>query len=249
MSREELRREVERGREIAPFGFVSISPKAMVQDFPVLHDKLDMNCFTGEIDCELTTLTPTLAGNYQYEVGAAIPNLQKHIAEEIESRLGKQPDASYRKKKIIEPLMMNCGGQDRVVISASATNGMLKNSLAALLSAPMERVKERTMSFRPNAVVINEESPKLDFEPVVVVAADNSSGMMKVAFLSDDPGPRSNEPHSVVFVSGNSNVNPVAGLKPGLDEFRSNLKLIEENRAVGKRMLSLGSLNEKPTTP
>jgi hypothetical protein len=52
-------------------------------------------------------------------------------------------------------------GQAPVVIPGDSLKGLLRHELGALLGAPMERVAERSYSYRPNALFPNQPNPKL----------------------------------------------------------------------------------------
>lgn len=123
---------------VLPYGFVSISTDHAVTDSPVWHDGSgSSDLLSGEILCELEALTPVLPGNVRYQAqNANQPDLQRWGFGEI------SPE-----KQIAEPLCLPDG---RVVIAGSALKGMIRQSLGALTSAPMERVGERHFSYRPN---------------------------------------------------------------------------------------------------
>jgi CRISPR-associated protein (TIGR03986 family) len=116
------------GRSSHPFRFVPVRPDLAVTDTPVGHDSLPLNesLLSGELQCTIKALTPLHVGWKQTE---------------------------HDGRKLIMPLTLG-GTADRpgpVLIPGSTLHGMLRHALGALLSAPMERVAERTASFRPNA--------------------------------------------------------------------------------------------------
>ncbi|BCU08294.1 TIGR03986 family CRISPR-associated RAMP protein [Allochromatium tepidum] len=123
---------------VLPYGFVPIDIKHAVTDEPVWHDGSgNGDLLSGEILCELEALTPVLPGNVRYQAqNANQPDLQRWGFGEI------SPE-----KQIAEPLRLPDG---RVVIAGSALKGMIRQSLGALTSAPMERVGERHFTYRPN---------------------------------------------------------------------------------------------------
>ncbi|MFB1490230.1 MULTISPECIES: TIGR03986 family CRISPR-associated RAMP protein [unclassified Thiocapsa] len=125
-------------RTVLPYGFAPIFPDKAVADIPVLHDgSSGGDLLSGEILCELQALTPLLPGNARYPVSDADRKcLQQWGFGELKE--GKQ---------IAEPLRLPDG---RVVIAGTALKGMIRQSLGALTSAPMERVGERHFTYRPN---------------------------------------------------------------------------------------------------
>ncbi|MCU0708174.1 MAG: RAMP superfamily CRISPR-associated protein, partial [Pirellula sp.] len=138
---------------LLPYGFVPIDVESAITDKPVWHDGScpdlgvdNSELLSGELRCTLTALTPLLPGNARYPVRKdgkadseflANPDLLKQWGFE-NLKPGKQ---------IAEPLRLPDG---RVVIPGSALKGMIRHSLGALLSAPMERVGERHYTYRPN---------------------------------------------------------------------------------------------------
>ncbi len=138
-------------RPILPYTFVPFDQQSVIDDFPVWHDGSIKNrpetgeqgiFFSGELSCTLTAKTPLLPGNYRYTVkGEKPPRADPNLLEKY--ALPNLDD----EKQIAEPLRLPDG---RVVIPGSALKGMLRHSLGALLSAPMERVGERHFTYRPN---------------------------------------------------------------------------------------------------
>jgi hypothetical protein len=125
-------------RTILPYGFVPIDLKHAVQDAPVCHDgSSGGELLSGEILCELEALTPLLPGNQRYKAEEArSQDLQSWGFGDVAP-----------KKQIAEPLRLPDG---RVVIAGSAIKGMIRHSIGALTSAPMERVAEHHFTYRPN---------------------------------------------------------------------------------------------------
>jgi CRISPR-associated protein (TIGR03986 family) len=123
---------------VLPYGFVPVSIEHAVTDVPVWHDgSSGGDLLSGEILCELEALTPLLPGNARYAKGDA-------DSERLHQwGFGDLPDD----KPIVEPLRLPDG---RVVIAGSALKGMIRQSLGALTSAPMERVGDRHFTYRPN---------------------------------------------------------------------------------------------------
>ena len=125
----------------APYHFVPVEPDAAALDAPVLHDSLPCSAdsWTGELLCTLTTLTPLLAANDQFEFRHAVPAVKRAFARMAGEQLGSTvtEDDKLGGKKILEPLFAPNGA---VLIGGAALKGMVRSGLSALLSAPMERV-------------------------------------------------------------------------------------------------------------
>lgn len=134
----------------APYHFVPVDPDlyAAGSDLPVWHDRLDpAESWTGQLGFTLTTLTPLLAANEQYEWQSAADEVQAAGSGLLAAGRRFEGD-----KTILEPLLQPVDGDvpGATLIPGSALKGMIRQSLSALVSAPMERVGERTMSYRPN---------------------------------------------------------------------------------------------------
>jgi len=147
---------VENGnRPIIPYTFVPFNSEAIIDDLPVWHDgsaekKISESgnhepLLSGELRCTLTAKTPLLPGNYRfYYGGEKAPQVKPGSLTKWGIDIPKNKEKG---KQIAEPLRLKDG---RVVIPGSALKGMLRHSLSALLSAPMERVGERHFTYRPN---------------------------------------------------------------------------------------------------
>lgn len=132
-----------------PYGFVPVVPELAVTDAPVFHHGANPDqeqLLSGEIRLTLKALTPLLIGHDRYRAD------QVNGHTPLAHGLVHLPDAwglafpVKKEKSIVEPLRLD----GRVLIPGSALTGMLRHSLGALLSAPMERVAEHTYSYRPN---------------------------------------------------------------------------------------------------
>ena len=127
-----------------PYHFIPIEPQNAVVVKPVWHDGSHPDVVSGAIDCTMTARTPLFVGNYQFK-----------LSEADRQALGLSQHINYDEKKtIIEPLRLNDG---RVMISGTSLKGMLRHSISALVSSPMERVQEQTYSYRPHAWPGNTE--------------------------------------------------------------------------------------------
>jgi CRISPR-associated protein (TIGR03986 family) len=147
---QQRRQKVERptttnGQELPgkPYGFVSL-PKDLTTSPPIWHDGTSSpGRLSGEIRFELETLTPLLVGWERGQVG------------DIESDWPIPADLAHTKlvnnKSVLCPLRAPWGKRP-VVIPGDSLKGLLRHELGALLGAPMERVAERSYSYRPNAM-------------------------------------------------------------------------------------------------
>lgn len=146
-----------------PYQFIKLSTQNTVTDNPVWHDGVDsQTSLNGEMSFTLRTLTPLLVGQWQYK------------ANELTNRKLLEPHTEVDDDKaILEPLRLPDG---RVVLPGSSIKGMVRNSLSALLSAPMERVAERSYSYRPNAIVQKDESFRR-VRPAIIAKVEASQEM------------------------------------------------------------------------
>ncbi|MGE0373224.1 MAG: TIGR03986 family CRISPR-associated RAMP protein [Gammaproteobacteria bacterium] len=127
-----------------PYGFVSL-PKDLTTAPPIWHDGTSsQGRLSGEIRFELETLTPLLVGWERGQVG------DNEIDWPVPANL---PDAGQLKdkKSVLCPLRAPWGKRP-VIIPGDSLKGLLRHELGALLGAPMERVAERSYSYRPNAM-------------------------------------------------------------------------------------------------
>lgn len=130
---------------------------------------------TGKIDCELTVLTPLLVGQFRYGHGEMQENCEAPLSE-----------ATPSEKGILEPLFYCPRGDNtlessRVLLSGAGLKGMLRHSLGAILTAPMERVQEQKYSYRPNMAPVGG---RYQFrEAIVVGTPDLENGILQVKIL------------------------------------------------------------------
>jgi len=127
-----------------PYGFVSL-PQELTSSSPIWHDGTSSaGRLSGEIRFELETLTPLLVG---WERGQVGDNEADWPLPQTITGVGKLAD----KKSVLCPLRAPWGKRP-VVIPGDSLKGLLRHELGALLAAPMERVAERSYSYRPNAM-------------------------------------------------------------------------------------------------
>ncbi|MBI2570803.1 MAG: hypothetical protein HYV63_27695 [Candidatus Schekmanbacteria bacterium] len=136
-----------------PYGFVAL-PTELTSASPVWHDGTSSaGRLSGEIRLEIETLTPLLVGWERGQVGNA----------ESDWPLPANIDGVVQlatKKSVLCPLRPPWGKRP-VIIPGDSLKGLLRHELGALLGAPMERVAERSYSYRPNALFPNQPNPKL----------------------------------------------------------------------------------------
>ncbi len=186
-----------------PYGFVPLSARFLSEP-PVWHDgTCTKGRLSGEVRCELETLTPLLVGwerrkiddiNEPWPVphteatGKAIgafvqraacqlypdadgPQKQKSVEKnrlEYANRISNQVvdvpisgvGLTIKSKSMLCPLRAPWGDRP-VIIPGDSLKGLLRHELGALLGAPMERVGERSYSYRPNSLYPNQPHPRL----------------------------------------------------------------------------------------
>jgi CRISPR-associated protein (TIGR03986 family) len=136
-----------------PYGFVSL-PQEFSTSSPIWHDGTgSKNRLSGEIRLDLETLTPLLVGWERGQVG------------DIESEWPLPANLANvgqlaNKKSVLCPLRAPWGKRP-VIIPGDSLKGLLRHELGALLGAPMERVAERSYSYRPNSLFPNQPDPTL----------------------------------------------------------------------------------------
>jgi len=127
-----------------PYGFVAL-PKELTSAVPVWHDGTSStDRLSGEIRFELETLTPLLVGWERGHVGDTDSDWPPPSTID---GVGQLPT----RKSVLCPLRAPWGKRP-VVIPGDSLKGLLRHELGALLGAPMERVAERSYSYRPNAL-------------------------------------------------------------------------------------------------
>jgi CRISPR-associated protein (TIGR03986 family) len=125
-----------------PYGFVAL-PKDLTTSAPIWHDGTSSaGRHSGEIRFELETLTPLLVGWERGQVGD--DNTDWPVAANL-ADAGQLPNG----KSVLCPLRAPWGKRP-VVVPGDSLKGLLRHELGALLGAPMERVAERSYSYRPN---------------------------------------------------------------------------------------------------
>lgn len=85
-----------------------------------------------------------------------VERVQDHIVDVQVQKAGWSIDS----KSLLCPLRAPWGKRP-VIIPGDSLKGLLRHELGALLGAPMERVAERSYSYRPNALFTKDAEPKL----------------------------------------------------------------------------------------
>lgn len=135
-----------------PYGFVAL-PKDLTTAAPIWHDGTSSaDRLSGEIRFELEALTPLLVGWERGQVG------DNESDWPVPANLAGTQLANN--KSVLCPLRAPWGKRP-VVIPGDSLKGLLRHELGALLGAPMERVAERSYSYRPNALFPNQPNPRL----------------------------------------------------------------------------------------
>lgn len=129
---------------LKPYGFVAL-PETLTTASPVWHDGTSSQSrYAGEVRFELETLTPLLVGWERGQVGDGESDWPLPTTV---GNIGQLAD----KKSVLCPLRAPWGKR-AVIIPGDSLKGLLRHELGALLGAPMERVAERSYSYRPNSM-------------------------------------------------------------------------------------------------
>src|SRR5579875_1131069 len=152
-----------------PYGFVPL-PDQFSTAPPVWHDGTCAGGrLSGELRCELETLTPMLVG---WERAQIVPTENEEVTwpvpfrwinregKEVEVQLCGKKYRSSATKSLLCPLRAPWGDRP-VILPGDSLKGLLRHELGALLGAPMERVAERSYSYRPNAQFPKDPNPRL----------------------------------------------------------------------------------------
>lgn len=154
---------------------------------PLWHDGANpgqTDLYSGELRFTLTTRSPLLVGNQRLKLDKIDPNVRQSIEGGCTVRWRQDVEAScnaakqgadnnrrrkqyneqfetlvenHAEKSLLVPLRL--GDDGPVLIPGESIKGMFRHAYGALLSAPMERVAEKTYSYRPNVVVPDPDQP------------------------------------------------------------------------------------------
>jgi hypothetical protein len=149
-----------------PYGFVPL-PDELTTAPPVWHDGTGAEGrLSGEIRCEIKTLTPLLVGWERQQISdTEEPWPVPHTSlddNQVEVRI-EGVGRTTRTKSILCPLRAPWGNRP-VLLPGDSIKGLLRHELGALLGAPMERVAERSYSYRPNLRYPDDTAGR-DLEP------------------------------------------------------------------------------------
>lgn len=152
-----------------PYGFVPL-PDTFTTAVPVWHDGTGSEGrLSGELRFEMENLTPLLVG---WERRKVVPEVESNDASGVPFEWVDRENGvvdvildggrgrTIASKSLLCPL--RAPGKPRpVIIPGDSIKGLLRHELGALLGAPMERVAERSYSYRPNSLFPNEPNPRL----------------------------------------------------------------------------------------
>lgn len=153
------------GRDLKkkPYGFVPL-PDELTTAPPVWHDGTGtLGRLSGEIRCELVTLTPLLVGWERRRIDDTdepwpVPHTSVQ-GDEVRLPLDGV-GRTVKTKSVLCPLRAPWGERP-VLLPGDSIKGLLRHELGALLGAPMERVAERSYSYRPNSLFPNDPNRRL----------------------------------------------------------------------------------------
>lgn len=157
-----------------PYGFVAL-PDELTTEPPVWHDGTSSaGRLSGEVRFEIETLTPLLVGWEGGQVGDNDGDWPPPTSVDGAGTLAEE-------KTVLCPLRAPWGARP-VIIPGDSLKGLLRHELGALLGAPMERVAERSYSYRPNSMFAK------DSQLIPRIARVPASGVvMKPLAASDGP--------------------------------------------------------------
>jgi len=142
---------IKTAKQALPYDFVPLDTTKTVTEKQIPHDGSQQGLYSGELRCEMTTITPLLVG------------WKKHNDSE---------------EGVLQPLLHPDDG--RVLIPGSSIKGMIRQRIAMLTNAPMEKVAERTYSYRPNIA----HASKVQARPAVITNI-NTDGSIAIKLLGD----------------------------------------------------------------
>lgn len=215
----------------APYTFVHVRKNdqgvdAVLADL-VTHDGRNAeNLLTGEIDFEITALTPLLAGQHRYPwrklrtaSGDQLISAQFSEGKKIlEPAIIEQRDTGPSVTAPGREIAADAWRRKHVVIPSTSIKGPIRQAIGTVLNAPMERVGERRMSYRPNVDITNVVNPRYKpFAALVIEAPTDKETKVRIL----------REMNSVFFVE-----SPNASGQSA----ESSEKLKPETRTAGARV-------------
>jgi hypothetical protein len=192
-----------------PYGFVGL-PAQLTAAAPVWHDgSSSEGRLSGEVRFEITALTPLLVGWERGTIGD-----DDYCDWPIESEPAEQGRSMNLHGRWSRPVAANKSvlcplrapwGERPVIIPGDSLKGLLRHEIGALVGAPMERVAERSYSYRPNALFPNRAGARL----VARLARVPNDGVTTV--LLDGPsGPRVRVPTRLELFPSDLEYNRIA---------------------------------------
>ncbi|WP_432468286.1 TIGR03986 family type III CRISPR-associated RAMP protein [Agarivorans sp. Z349TD_8] len=165
-----------------PYHFVPVlSPllNANISRSPRIdHSKPGNDSLSGQLYCEIETLTPAIFGAFQAEVSEPLSSI-------INKKFGRSAPPG---KKVISPQTVELHHKKLTLIQGSSIKGMVASNLAAIGLTPMARVQERTFSYRPNLKPAKSNSDTR-CQVYAAVVEENTlnqpEGRLKVRVLTD----------------------------------------------------------------
>jgi len=150
-----------------PYGFVPL-PDVFSTAEPVWHDGTSTaGRLSGEIRFEMENLTPLLVGWERQKIvdnddaGSLWPiRFTRATADGVVNVSIPGVGRTIESKSILCSLRAPWGDRP-VIVPGDSLKGMLRHELGALLGGPMERVAERSYSYRPNSLYPNEPNSQL----------------------------------------------------------------------------------------
>jgi hypothetical protein len=135
---------------IPPYNFVPVDVEACEKKEPVWHDVFPQSeKYSGRIRCTAYALTPMIAGNEQVAYENLSEEEQKEVSENARAKVGVRIEkvSVSHDHKLVRPFRFP---DEQLGISGHTLTGLFANVYAAITNSPVERVNDRTFSFRPN---------------------------------------------------------------------------------------------------
>lgn len=158
-----------------PYHFVPLHQKTIKSEAgntPIAgHDVYTESGLSGELRCELQTLTPAIFGALQAEVDAA-------LSTKAQAKFGSKLAGG---KSVVLPNQVNINGKPLTLLQGSSLAGMARHNLSALTSSPMLRVQEKSFSYRPNATFLTKKDHRIrKIKPFVATVFCNNDKVLSV---------------------------------------------------------------------
>lgn len=160
-----------------PYHFVPL-PQSTLKAEPskvsrTSHSSYEKDHYSGEMLCEIETLTPAIFGAFQ-------STLSGILEEQVKTRF---PSTYSTKKSVILPQQIKKEDRTLSVINGSTLMGVARQEMAAISFAPMTRVQEKSFSYRPNATfpeIKKRNNRKLKYEKFAASIFCNNDKVLSV---------------------------------------------------------------------